>query len=284
MRLKIELCALFGFTVLLKLVTPDSAAKGPQKVVLAHDDPIVKFAVGAINKFYFPRDRPQMTLIKVVKAEKMIVSGELYFLILRLEYWKQRANCRVRIWLPPSSSVKRMKGVPECDLRGIHKDVRTRAIPGQYITRSVYDEDVVKALRFAVTMYNKRTRCLYLTKPVNMKKVRSKIVSGVLYDFQSVQLAGTDCSRKNKNVDVLSCSLRYPMHSSHCDFTVWSESWKTENYKMVENFKCGTRNPCAPVVGTSFVINKNGRYISITKDLHSLKPRPVIKEHRADHL
>ena len=72
MRLKIELCALFGFTVLLKLVTPDSAAKGRQKVVLAHDDPIVKFAVGAINKFHFPRDRPQMTLIKVVKAEKEV--------------------------------------------------------------------------------------------------------------------------------------------------------------------------------------------------------------------
>ncbi|KAK3804467.1 hypothetical protein RRG08_006105 [Elysia crispata] len=119
-------------------------------------------------------------------------------------------------------------------------DVRTRAIPGQYITRSVYDKDVVKALRFAVKMYNDMTNCFYLVRPVNMKEVRSKVVSGVLYDFQSVQLAGTTCKKKSKKVDVLFCPLRYPVHSSHCDFAVWSRTWKTENYKMVKNFRCRT--------------------------------------------
>ena len=72
MRLKIELCALFGFTVLLKLVTPDSAAKGRQKVVLDHDDPIVKFAVEFLNKIYLKPYVEQMTLIKVVYAEKEV--------------------------------------------------------------------------------------------------------------------------------------------------------------------------------------------------------------------
>ncbi|XP_016108419.1 cystatin-like [Sinocyclocheilus grahami] len=113
--------------------------------------------------------------------------------------------------------------------------VASAGIPGGPVDANINDEDVQKALRFAVAQYNRQSNDAFVRKVSKVIKVQQQVVAGTNYIF-TVKLGRTNC--KKGGVETLCAIHKDPKVARviQCKITVWSKPWL--------NFLKVTENTC----------------------------------------
>ncbi|XP_023651995.1 cystatin-like [Paramormyrops kingsleyae] len=93
---------------------------------------------------------------------------------------------------------------------------------------SLNDPEVKKALRWAVSEYNKQSNDAYLRGVSKVVKVQKQVVSGMKYIF-TVVLGSTTC-KKGRVCEAGSNQAKPYI----CTFEVWSQPW-LKNTQLVKN-------------------------------------------------
>uniref|UniRef100_A0A8V5FU02 Egg-white cystatin n=1 Tax=Melopsittacus undulatus TaxID=13146 RepID=A0A8V5FU02_MELUD len=96
------------------------------------------------------------------------------------------------------------------------------------------DEGVQKALKFAMTEYNKASNDLYASRVVRIISAKSQIVSGVKY-IMKVEVGQTTCPKTA--TDLQSCALHEEPDMAKlttCKFVVYTVPWLNQ-IKLLES-------------------------------------------------
>uniref|UniRef100_A0A671RXN4 Cystatin-like n=1 Tax=Sinocyclocheilus anshuiensis TaxID=1608454 RepID=A0A671RXN4_9TELE len=72
--------------------------------------------------------------------------------------------------------------------------VASAGVPGGPVDANINDEDVQKALRFAVAQYNRQSNDEFVRKVSKVIKVQQQVVAGMNYIF-TVKLGRTNCKK-----------------------------------------------------------------------------------------
>uniref|UniRef100_A0A3B3QC36 Cystatin C (amyloid angiopathy and cerebral hemorrhage) n=1 Tax=Paramormyrops kingsleyae TaxID=1676925 RepID=A0A3B3QC36_9TELE len=98
---------------------------------------------------------------------------------------------------------------------------------------SLNDPEVKKALRWAVSEYNKQSNDAYLRGVSKVVKVQKQVVSGIKYIFK-VNMGRTACRKDGAES---SCAVHMDVDQAKayvCTFEVWSQPW-LGSIKMVKD-------------------------------------------------
>ncbi|NWH80260.1 CYT protein, partial [Piaya cayana] len=96
------------------------------------------------------------------------------------------------------------------------------------------DEGLQRALRFAVSEYNKASNDMYSSRAVRVLSAKRQIVSGVKY-IMKVEIGRTTCPKPA--TDLQSCAFHDAPHMakhSVCDFVVYTVPWLNQ-IKLLQN-------------------------------------------------
>ncbi|XP_059143279.1 cystatin-C-like [Physella acuta] len=233
---------MYFFLSIIFLAVPACLAQLPGGLQEVHglnaSDPMVQFAVQAINSFYQKNgDNAARTLVNIVSAFTQVVQGELLHLNLTVTTGQQNELCVVKVWsrpwLPEPEGLKTSVD-PVCTPLA-QPTTKKPVLVGGERTIDLQSDEVKKALSFAVKTINNQTNSLYWKKYTGISKVTAQIVSGVSYRFYGVRLAPTDCVKSSIISD--HCRVASNARSQQCDFKVWSQPWLKPAYKLTD-LKC----------------------------------------------
>ncbi|GFN97056.1 cystatin [Plakobranchus ocellatus] len=238
-KIIIMYAGLLTVTLLLPLATQAATlAGGISDTTLDMKDPIVQFASKAINTYYtMLGDSEPRTLVDIVSAQSQVVAGTLYHLVLRVKTMNQEELCKVEVWSRPwlsGDDATQVTKDPVCKMAPMDKSSMAPIITGGSVMTDIKNEDVQKALKFAVDSMNAQENFMYLRKPVKVEEVKSQVVSGMAYHFRGVHMAATTCLKNTQSMpmDLASCPAIDPADIRVCDFDIWWQSWMTPEYKL----------------------------------------------------
>ncbi|NXU41026.1 CYT protein, partial [Drymodes brunneopygia] len=90
------------------------------------------------------------------------------------------------------------------------------------------DEELERALQFAMTAYNRASNDMYSSRVVRILSAKRQIVAGVKY-IMKVEIARTTCTKPA--TDVLHCAFHQePQMAKHiiCNFVVLTVPWRNQ--------------------------------------------------------
>ncbi|KAM7327158.1 hypothetical protein ACRRTK_013525 [Alexandromys fortis] len=99
------------------------------------------------------------------------------------------------------------------------------------------DEEVKKAVDFAVKTYNDLTNDAYLSKPIQLMRASQQVVGGMNY-YLKIKLGRTTCP-KGQSVDLDGCPFNEQPDQQEraiCNFEINTVPW--ENETSMTNFSC----------------------------------------------
>lgn len=111
--------------------------------------------------------------------------------------------------------------------------VMSAGIPGGIVDADINDEDVQKALQFAVAQYNRQSNDAFVRKVFRVIKVQKQVVAGMKYMF-TVKMGRTNCRKGDAGT---LCAIHEDPNVAQvtqCNITVWSQAW-LDSIKVVEN-------------------------------------------------
>uniref|UniRef100_A0A8C1MUI5 Cystatin-like n=1 Tax=Cyprinus carpio TaxID=7962 RepID=A0A8C1MUI5_CYPCA len=105
-------------------------------------------------------------------------------------------------------------------------------VPGGPVDADINDEDVQKALQFAVAQYNRQSNDAFVRKVFRVIKVQKQVVAGMKYMF-TVKMGRTNCK---KGVVKTLCAIHKNPNVARviqCRIMVWSRPW-LNSFKVTE--------------------------------------------------
>ncbi|KAM7327156.1 hypothetical protein ACRRTK_013523 [Alexandromys fortis] len=99
------------------------------------------------------------------------------------------------------------------------------------------DEEVQKAVDFAVETYNDLTNDVYISKPIQVMSASQQVVRGMNY-YLKIKLGRTTCP-KGQSVDLDDCPFNEQPDQQEraiCNFEINTVPW--ENETSMTNFSC----------------------------------------------
>ncbi|XP_076442589.1 uncharacterized protein LOC143281302 [Babylonia areolata] len=229
--------------------------------VSATYEPVV-FAVKAINQ-QFARSNgwsEELSLVKIVRARKQVVAGELLSLTLQLT----GANlCELTVWHRPWLQDPRRSIItagPTCERKklltssgqgaGSSRGAARRLLPGGAIG-GVSDPQplpgkwqaghaaVRGALSFAACAINDRSNSLFATAMAHTQGVTytKQLTSGMTYRFYNVPMVTTDCRYEGcAKLDLSACSdrVRSGQQTKKCNFEVQYQAWMAPQFTLID--------------------------------------------------
>ncbi|CAH6787740.1 cystatin 10 [Phodopus roborovskii] len=107
---------------------------------------------------------------------------------------------------------------------------------GRVEPADLQDEEVQKAVDFAVKTYNDMNNDLYISKPIKVMSASQQVVAGKNF-YLKIELGRTICSKAQS--DFTDCPFNEQQNEQKrvtCNFKIYSVSW--ENKMSMTSFNC----------------------------------------------
>ncbi|KAL2764062.1 cystatin-C precursor [Daubentonia madagascariensis] len=102
---------------------------------------------------------------------------------------------------------------------------RRSPMVGGLVDASADEEDVRRALDFALSEYNKASNDMYHSRAVQVVRARKQVVAGMNY-FLDVKIGRTTCTKSQPNLD--NCPFHEQPHLKReelCSFQIYTVPW-----------------------------------------------------------
>ncbi|XP_012508572.1 PREDICTED: cystatin-C [Propithecus coquereli] len=102
---------------------------------------------------------------------------------------------------------------------------RRSPMVGGLLDANVNEEDVQRALDFAISEYNKASNDMYHSRALQVVRARKQVVAGMNY-FLDVKIGRTTCTKSQPNLD--KCPFHEQPHLKReelCSFQIYSVPW-----------------------------------------------------------
>nr|XP_048292315.1 cystatin 10-like [Myodes glareolus]XP_048292316.1 cystatin 10-like [Myodes glareolus] len=128
--------------------------------------------------------------------------------------------------------------IAACPVTSTNAEANQKALGGVE-PADLNDEEVKKAVDFAVETYNDLTNDLYISKPIQVMSAGQQVVVGKNF-YLRIKLGRTTCT-KGQFVDLADCPFNeqpYEKETAICNFEINTVSW--ENKISMTNISCYT--------------------------------------------
>ena len=186
------------------------------------------------KKFASDKDKVLKYSSRVVSAQKQIVGGVMYHLVVRINNARCSRNCAVeeckmkiweRVW-------ENFRNLTEYSCSNIIEP----AVKGGWKEINPAQAKSLKSLENLVSHINKASNSLFHQSLVSLKTARRQIVSGAKYQFE-FSLAETNCNKSEKKANLKECLVANDAKTITCTGSVVEQLWMPVPYSG-HTFKC----------------------------------------------
>jgi len=175
---------------------------GGQHAFEAHltDDTVV-FAVNEINNFFKANgDNKPRVADKVISATSQVVAGVIYRYKIEVHGGATKEICTVAVLSQPWLQKTQLQGTPSCAAEAQPKSkskAKAKSLVGGQEATTLADPEVQKAVQFLETTVNAKSNSLFYLKAQSAASVTKQVVNGVIYRFNGLKFAASDCTQND---------------------------------------------------------------------------------------